>query len=668
MRRSFVPARLVLSAMLAVLVMSSGRIPGNAAVVQKAAGPDRPKALADAQPAVSGHLIVAFADRGQSKTQVAAELAQRGLALEQWLPELGLARATVRSGSEGAAISALDQDPAIDYVTEERRSVQVADTPQDEYWSGQWGPAKVGLPAARDVTVGDPSVVIAVVDTGVRYFHWDLHDQMWINPGESEIDPLTGKRTCDSGVAINGQDDDQNGYTDDCRGYNFDQGNSDPGDAYGHGTVVAGIAGAATNNLGHYTSGQFEGIAGMGGAARIMPLRALGADGRGTAFNIAEAIRYAGDEGAQIINLSLTLAVNYNQNDADTLCRATDYAQSKGSLVVGASGNHSQYWAQPVSYPAACPGVLAVGASTQADARAYFSDSGSRLDLIAPGEGISSTLMATDTSYGRWANVGSGTSFAAPHAAGAAALVRSLRPDLSPASVTELLRNTAHDVGDPGFDDATGWGRLDVGRAVAQALDGLKLGITADPPGTATGASTQLRIRVTGPGGVPAGFGARISLSGALGAVSPQQVIADSSGIAIATFTGGPSAGVGGVTAAVGSLSTSIPITISLGTPASISLTTDRSILPTRGRSTIIASVVDEGGNPVAGAFDVTFAVSGGLVDPVTATAVGGKAQTSFTAPPVPGKVQVTAVANGVSATPLEVEVVRPVYLPLLRR
>ena len=282
------------------------------------------------------------------------------------------------------------------------------------------GPAKVGLANAREVTAGDPSVSIAVVDTGVNYWHWDLRDQVWINPGESEIDPATGKRTCSSGIAINGQDDDNNGFTDDCRGYDFDAGDNDPIDVYGHGTAVAGIAGAATNNPGHYTDGKLEGVAGMGGAARIMVVRTLNNNGAGYPYNIADAITYAANEGAGVINLSLTLDVNYNQADADMLCRATDYAQSKGSVVVAASGNHSAGGIQPVSYPAACPGVLAVGASSQGDTRSWFSDAGSRLDLVAPGEGIFSVLRTSNTAYGRFNGSGNGTSFASPHVAGAA--------------------------------------------------------------------------------------------------------------------------------------------------------------------------------------------------------------------------------------------------------
>jgi subtilisin family serine protease len=345
----FIRPRLMLSMLLAALVVPlfAPAVLGPAVLADDAEG------VAAVHAAVPGRLIVAFPNRYVSEAEVQAVLGRHGLVLERWLPELRLARAVVRAGAEAAAAGVLSQDAAIDYATQERLSVELADAPQDEYWGQQWGPAKAGLPAARDLAWGDPSTVIAVIDTGVSYWHWDLREQVWFNPGESEVDLSTGTRTCDGGIAINGQDDDNNGYPDDCRGYNFDSGDNDPTDLHGHGTAVAGIAAAATNNPGHYTNGKLEGIAGMGGSARLMTLRAMNASGTGSPFNIAEAIRYAADEGAHVINLSLTLAVYYDPADAETLCRATDYAQGLGSLIVAASGNHSSSTGiQPVSIPA----------------------------------------------------------------------------------------------------------------------------------------------------------------------------------------------------------------------------------------------------------------------------------------------------------------------------
>ena len=138
-------------------------------------------------------------------------------------------------------------------------------------------------------------------------------------------------------------------------------------------------------------------------------------------------------------------------------------------VIAAASGNDSRYGLRPVSYPAACPGVIAVGASTQQDTRADFSNASDRLDLIAPGEWITSTLNSGNTAYGIFGRTGSGTSFAAPHVAGAAALIRGLRKDLRQDEVRRLLVENVDDVGEPGFDNLTGWGLLNAARAVEAA-------------------------------------------------------------------------------------------------------------------------------------------------------------------------------------------------------
>jgi subtilisin family serine protease len=432
----------------------------------------------DASP---GRLIVSFAERNLTEAQARGRLARHGVRLERYLPELGLARVTVAPGTERALAQRLQSEAGVAFATEDRQSVSVAGAPLDERWGEQWGPQRVGLAEAREVTQGDRGVVIAIVDTGVNYTHWDLREQMWINPGESEVDDRTGDRTCQGGIAQNGLDDDGNGYVDDCFGYDFDSGSADPRDVFGHGTVVAGIAGAATNNRGSRTDGTYEGIAGMGGASRLMALRVLNAGGRGWPFNIAEAIRYAVDSGAAVVNLSLTLGTSPYPDDVAMLCAATSYARSRNVLVVAASGNDSYYSLKPVSYPAACEGVIAVGASTDGDTRAVFSNASERLDLVAPGQGITSTLHTSDTAYGFFGLSGSGTSFATPHVAGAAALVRAMRPAWTPQQISDLLRLTAYDLGEPGFDSLTGWGRLDVARAVQHAAHRVYLPILGNP-------------------------------------------------------------------------------------------------------------------------------------------------------------------------------------------
>jgi subtilisin family serine protease len=431
----------------------------------------RPALAEPNAPTAPGSLIVALSEKNLTEAQARGRLARFGARLERWLPELGFARVSVPAGMERVLAQRLEAERGVRFAAEDRKYLLVAGTPLDEHWGKQWGPAKVGLPEAREITQGNPAVVIAIVDSGVNYNHWDLREQMWLNPGESEADPATGARTCAGGIATNGLDDDGNGYVDDCRGYDFalDGEDNDPRDELGHGTFVAGIAAAATNNPGSHIDGTYEGIAGMGGASGLMAVRVLDAGGSGDAFNIVSGIRYAVNNGASVINLSLAYASAPSEQDRLMLCDAIGYAQANDVVVVGASGNGSSL--TTVSYPAACPGALAVGASTETDERATFSNAGSRLDLVAPGQGIFSTMWPGDSAYGYYGRLatGNGTSFAAPHVAGAAALIRSLRRDLREAEVRNLLLRNADDLYDPGLDWLTGWGRLNAARAVEAA-------------------------------------------------------------------------------------------------------------------------------------------------------------------------------------------------------
>ena len=338
-----------------------------------------------------------------------------------------------------------------------------------------------------------------------------MRDHTWYNPGESAADPISGARTCDAPIAHNGLDDDANGYVDDCRGWDFVSDDADPSDENGHGTSMAGIASAATNNPDPEAPGSYEGMAGMGRQASLMALRVLDSGGRGYAFAIAAAIHYVTAQGAKAVNLSLTFPpTTPDSPDIDIIRRAVAAAQAAGVLVIGASGNENY---NGVDYPAKLPGVLAVGASTCADTRADFSNYGARLDLVAPGEGIFSTLRTPGQhSYGYFGSSGSGTSFAAPLVAGTAALVRGLRPDLTQEAVYELIRRTADDVGVPGFDPYTGWGRLNAYQAVSEAAVGLRLELAADRPTVAVGEQMPVHVQVTAPEGAAAGFGAAWAL------------------------------------------------------------------------------------------------------------------------------------------------------------
>lgn len=530
---------------------------GASSLPPEPAGPDQ----AEAAPVAPGRLALAVAP-GFDEAALRALVARSGARLERWLPRLGLAALAVPPGREAHVAAALRAVDAVDFVTEVRLLAQVAETPSDPYWENQWGMARVGAPAAWDLAWADPATAIAVIDTGVQLWHWDLQGRLWRNPGESAVDPITGQRTCDTALAVNGVDDDENGYVDDCVGYDFVEGDPEPMDKFGHGTAVAGIAAAATNNISPAAPALYEGVAGMGRQATLMILRSLNERGRGSALDIAAAIDYAAAQGAQVINLSLTFspATDGSSNDIQMLQRAVVRAQEAGVLVVAASGNENY---NGVDYPARFPGVLAVGASTRADERAWFSNYGSRLDLVAPGEGIFTPLLNPGThSYGYYVSTGSGTSFAAPHVAGAAALVRALRPDLGQAAVRELICHTADDVGESGWDTKTGWGRLNVARAVSEAAIGLNLALAAEPPAVAAADRTAVKLRITAPTGEPAGLGARVALMTSLGAITPTLVTADSLGQADVLFAAGPITGTAHITATLGGLTVTLPITV----------------------------------------------------------------------------------------------------------
>jgi subtilisin family serine protease len=282
------------------------------------------------------------------------------------------------------------------------------------------------------VTTGTMSITITIVDTGVDLGHPDLAAKLWTNPGE---------------IPANGLDDDGNGKIDDVHGWHFFHGyNLEPAenavvqDDNGHGTHVAGIAAAATNN-------------GIG----VAGVKVLDEYGSGWYSDVAAGIVYAADQGAKIINLSLG-----GSAPSQTLCDAVAYvSQTTGALVVAAAGNTGA----AVSYPAACDHVLAVAATDQEDRRPYFSNFGPQVDLAAPGVEIYSTWYQVGVQASGYFTE-TGTSMATPQVAGVAALVWSRWPTWTPDQVAQRLLDTSVDLGEPGWDAYFGWGRLDAAAAV----------------------------------------------------------------------------------------------------------------------------------------------------------------------------------------------------------
>lgn len=321
----------------------------------------------------------------------------------------------VEARAEGAALDLLHglrSDPAVAEVSldYERRT---AATPNDQYFVAGTQPYldTVRLPQAWDLSKGSTSQVVAVVDTGVDGGHPDLQGVT-----VEGYNALTGT------VVAAGTNSDDNG----------------------HGSMVAGIAAANTDNG--------IGVAGAAWTARVMPVKVLRSDGRGYDSDIAAGIMWAADHGATIVNLSLGGPAN-----SAVLHDAVNYATDRGALVVAAAGN---YGSDLSVYPAAFPEVLAVGATDKTGSLTYFSSWGEHLDVAAPGFDIVSTGL--NQGY----VIGDGTSFAAPIASGVAALVRTAYPSWTPAQVMAQLRSTARDAGPWGIDPYYGYGVLDAYHAV----------------------------------------------------------------------------------------------------------------------------------------------------------------------------------------------------------
>jgi subtilisin family serine protease len=387
-----------------------------------------------------GGVLVKFKE-GASVADMQAVLTRRGLTIQREIPPLGIKSLAVPLGQELVIAESMRRDPSVEYA-EPDCLASATTIPDDPSWDNQWAPAKIGAPAAWEMTTGSADIIIAVLDTGVKLDHPDLAAKIWTNLGE---------------IPANGLDDDQNGKIDDIHGWHFYHhcSNSncfsceddDLTDDNGHGTHVAGIAAAETDNG--------TGIAGISWGAQLMPIKVLDEYGDGWYSDVIVGIVYATDNGADIINLSLG-----GEESSQALQDAVNYGHANGVLLVAATGNSGG----SVLYPAACDHVLAVGATDVNDLRPGFSNHGPEIDIAAPGVAIYSTWPRLD---GYWSK--SGTSMAAPHVAGLAALIWSVRPDATNDYVTWVIIQTAVDPGAPGWDEFYGWGRIDAYQALLSA-------------------------------------------------------------------------------------------------------------------------------------------------------------------------------------------------------
>ncbi|HSC89497.1 MAG TPA: S8 family serine peptidase [Polyangiaceae bacterium] len=304
-------------------------------------------------------------------------------------------------------------------------------TPNDPRYPEQQHLPQILANQAWDTTTGSPSVVVAVLDSGLNISHPDLAAAVWTNDD-----------------APDGIDNDANGFVDDVHGWNFVNGNSDLTDAPGHGTHVAGLIGATGNNG--------QGVIGVAPGVRLMPVKVGGPAIAASA--VAQAIYYAVDNGADIINMSFGGPETFSGARA-----AVDYAVAHGVLLVGSAGNSAF---DEYNYPAVYQDILAVAALGAGDGRAALSNYGRWVDVAAPGLSLLSTFLGSDYVQG------SGTSQAAPLVSGVLALVLSAHPTWSAEQARAQLLATARDVtsANPEYVGLLGAGIVNAAAAVGPQI------------------------------------------------------------------------------------------------------------------------------------------------------------------------------------------------------
>lgn len=390
---------------------------------------------------------------GVSDEAFRATLESLGYTIDSYLPLTGIyvvrppvskARAAAPSAEQMTVeLSAL---PLVEFVYPDYPVWATAIEPNDPvYATDQWHYRAISLPRAWAVETGSTRrVTVAVIDTGLRREHPDL--------GASAL-----------------------------QGWDFVDDDDDPTDipdksgrlqGKSHGTHVAGTIAAVTDNA--------LGVAGVNWAADILPVRVLDGSGSGSYSKIAEAIIWSVDQGADVINLSLS-----GRNEPGPVLRsAVQYALAQGVTVVAAAGNSANYTGTSPEYPASLPGVISVSATGGDNEPAYYSNYGPDVTVAAPG-GSEHTRMVMSTGYDvsqptvhdRYLTM-QGTSMAAPHVTGVVSLILAARGNMPPAEVAALLRDTSHDLGDEGRDDVYGSGLVNayaalVGATIDRAVFGV---------------------------------------------------------------------------------------------------------------------------------------------------------------------------------------------------
>ncbi|PKL80387.1 MAG: hypothetical protein CVV25_04460 [Ignavibacteriae bacterium HGW-Ignavibacteriae-4] len=313
--------------------------------------------------------------------------------------------------------------------------------------------ADTDMELAWDIETGDSTIVVAILDAGLRFKHPEFNGRIWQNKAE----------------IANGIDDDQNGYIDDIYGWNFSYNNNDPTDDHGHGTNVTGIIGANANNS--------IGYAGVDWHCKLMVGKILNSSNSGSYTWFAEGVYYAVDNGANVINMSVG-----GSGQSITFRDAIKYAYDHGVVVVACMMNENN---DVTYYPAGYETTIAVGSTDANDQRSspfFWSKTsgscfGQHIDVVAPGNYIYGLSYSSDVNYNTYWG---GTSQATPLVSGICALLFAQNPNRSPDEIRTIIRNSSEDqVGrsfedTPGFDIYHGYGRVNAFNALKYSISSVE--------------------------------------------------------------------------------------------------------------------------------------------------------------------------------------------------
>jgi outer membrane protein assembly factor BamB/subtilisin family serine protease len=389
---------------------------------------------------VQGEIVVKFKS-GVKRASVDKINQEQGATVLETNNTLGFMRLKTPEGKTVEELVAIySKNPNVEYA-EPNFIVTAYMVPNDPMYPLQWhldNPTYGGInmQKAWDISTGSSSVIVAVIDTGIAYEDYDIYRQAPDLAGTTFVP-----------------------------GYDFINGDSHPNDDNAHGTHVTGTIAQTTNNG--------YGVAGVAFKTAIMPVKVLARDGYGSYTAVANGIQYAADNGAKVINMSLG-----GPSPSSTLENAVKYAYNKGVTIVASAGNDGR---ETVGYPAAYEECIAVGATRYDEAITFYSNYGSEIDLVAPGgdpyvdqngdgypDGVLQQTFNPDTKdptdFGFWFFVG--TSMAAPHVSGVAALVIAKYGDIGPDKMRQKLQTTAEDHGTAGWDKYYGWGIVDAHKAL----------------------------------------------------------------------------------------------------------------------------------------------------------------------------------------------------------